>query len=294
MAGAGGGKRRLTGRGVTAAILAVLCAVMAPLGVVSAWAWTQVSDTDRFVATYAPLANAPEVKQLVVSRISAATTKNLGILGGNTVVQGLVTDTVTSVVSSPAFASIWAQTLRSSHRQLRALLADEQGALEIEDNTLQMPLGPYVDALRQRLIAAGVPFADRLPTVTAAVPLVELDPRVVALMRGGYHGLEAMATWLPWLALLCGVAAFLVWPHKRRALVTLGIALGVALVALVAGWSILEPPLLASFAADVRPVVTLFVTTATAPLLSPLLGLAVTTAVLLFTGALTLKSPAAT
>jgi hypothetical protein len=284
----------VTRRGVIAAILAVLSGVLAPVGAISAWAWTQVSDTDRFVATFAPLAQAPAVQQLVVSRVSKAAVKKLGVIGQYEITQSVVDDTVTAVVSSPAFAAIWAQTLRSSHRQLHALLADEQGALEIEDNTLQMPLGPYAEAIKQRLIAAGIPFADRLPTVTTTVPLIELDPRIVALARGGYRGLEAMATWLPWLALLCGVAAFLVWPNKRRALIIVGVAVGVGAAAVAITGAVALPTLSAGFAADVWAVVALFLVTATGPLISPLLGLGVTATVLLFTGALAVKPPAAT
>ncbi|MCE1174846.1 MAG: hypothetical protein LWW77_09610, partial [Propionibacteriales bacterium] len=231
MAGAGRGKRGLSVRGAIAVTLIVLCAVLGPIGTVAAWAWSQVNDTDRFVATYAPLAQAPAVQQLVVSRVSKATVNKLGVIGQNELAQSLVDDTVTAMVGSPAFAAIWERTLRAAHQQLRALLADEQGVVVIEDSTLQMPLGPFVDALKQRLIAAGVPFADRLPTVTTSVPLIQLDPRLVALARGSYRVLEAMAIWLPWAALLCGVAAFLVWPNKRRALITLGIAIGVGTAA---------------------------------------------------------------
>ncbi len=294
MAGAGGGKRELRVRGAIAVVLIVLCAVLAPIGTVSAWAWSQVNDTDRFVATYAPLAQSPAVQQLVVSRVSKATVNQLGLIGQTSIAQALVEDTVTTVVGSPAFAAIWERTLRSAHQQLRALLADEQGVVVIEDNTLQMPLGPFVDAVKQRLIAAGVPFADRLPAVTAAVPLIQLDPRTVALARGSYRVLEAAATWVPWAALLCGVAAFLVWPHKRRALITLGAALGVGTAAATIAGATVLPRLSDGFADDVRPVVALFLSTATAPLLSPLLGLGVTAAVLLFLGVLTTKAPAAT
>lgn len=294
MAGLGGGNRGLSGRAVIAVVLIVLSAVLGPIGLVSAWAWTQVNDTDRFVATYAPLAQAPAVQQLVISRVSKATVNKLGVIGQSDLAQSVVDDTVAAVVGSPAFAAIWAQTLRSAHQQLRALLADEQGVVEIEDNTLQMPLGPFADALKQRLIAAGVPFADRLPTVTAVVPLIHLDPRVVALARGSYRALEATATWVPWAALLCGVAAFLVWPNKRRALITLGVAIGAGAAAITITGAVLLPTVWAGFADDVRPVVALFVNTATGSLISPLLGLGVTAATLLFLGALATRAPAAT
>jgi hypothetical protein len=294
MAGAGRGERGLRARTATAVVLAILAALLAPVGVVAGWAWVQVSDTDRFVATYAPLARDPQVQQLVVTRVSGAVASRLGVLGQNAIVAGAVTDSVTSLVDSPAFATVWAQTLRTAHQQLRALLADEQGVLEIEDNTLQMPLGPFFDALKQRLVAAGVPLADRLPSVTAAVALVELDPRVVALARGSYRGLEAAASWLPWLALLCGAAAVLVWPNKRRAFLGQGVLVSLGAITLFAGWAAAEPILIASFAAAAQPVVTSFLTIATATLASPVLGLAVTGAVLLFVGALTQRMARAT
>ena len=73
--------RRSRGRGwtVLAAVLIVLGCLMAPLAVVSGWAKSTLTDTDTFVATYAPLANNPEVQDFVVNQAAEAIDQNVNI-----------------------------------------------------------------------------------------------------------------------------------------------------------------------------------------------------------------------
>ena len=47
----------------------LLAAVLAPLSVLSTWASGQLSDTDRYLATVAPLAEDPAVQAAVAARI---------------------------------------------------------------------------------------------------------------------------------------------------------------------------------------------------------------------------------
>lgn len=279
-------------RGVVAATLAVLAGLLAPLSLAAGWTWTQLSDTDRFVASYSGLARTPEVQSLVSGKVTAAITTRLGSLGENSFAQRVVADTVSSVVGSDAFAGIWEQTLRTSHTQLRQLLAAEPGAVAYTDGALQLQLQPFAEAAKQRLIAARVPFADRLPTITATVPLVELDPQLVAQARGAYRSLELAASWLPWLALLCGVGAVVLWPNKRRALIVTGAAVGLFTVAFASGWTPLVQLAEAAVPAALRPVASVFFNLAQQPLVSPTLTLAATAAALLFTGLLSARRPA--
>ena len=62
-----------------AAVLIVLGCLMAPLAVVSGWAKSTLTDTDTFVATYAPLARNPEVQGFVVDQATAAINQNVDI-----------------------------------------------------------------------------------------------------------------------------------------------------------------------------------------------------------------------
>ena len=70
--------RRSRGRGwtVLAVVLIVLGCVMAPLAVVGGWAKSTLTDTDNFVATYAPLAHDPEVQALSLIRRRRRSTRN--------------------------------------------------------------------------------------------------------------------------------------------------------------------------------------------------------------------------
>lgn len=57
-------------RSLVAGVCIVLLAVVAPLTVLASWAHDQVSDTDRYVATVAPLAKNPAVQDAVRTRIT--------------------------------------------------------------------------------------------------------------------------------------------------------------------------------------------------------------------------------
>jgi hypothetical protein len=272
--------------------LAVLAGLLAPLSLAAGWTWSQLSDTDRFVASYAGLARTPEVRSLVSGKVTAAINTQLGSLAENSFAQQVVADTVSSMVDSEAFAGTWEQTLRTSHSQLRGLLAAEPGAVAYTDGALQLQLQPFAEAAKQRLIAAQVPFADRLPTITATVPLIELDPQLVAQARGAYRGLELAASWLPWLALLSGVGAVVLWPNKRRSLIVLGAAVGVGAAAFAYSWSQVITLTVGVIPESLQPVGRVFFGLAGLALVSPTLGLAVAAAALLFTGLLSAREPA--
>ncbi|WP_241831682.1 hypothetical protein [Parafrankia soli] len=62
---------------VGASILLLVAALLAPLGVVAAWADTTVSDTDRYVETVAPLATDPAVQNMVIDRLTNRVVSNV-------------------------------------------------------------------------------------------------------------------------------------------------------------------------------------------------------------------------
>src|SRR4051794_3669023 len=161
----------------------VLLAVVAPLAVVATWAHDQVSDTDRWVATVAPLADEPAVQdavsarltQEIVSRIDvrAITTEavdaleerglpttvatNLRALGTPLAqgVESFVAERVDNLVQSDEFADAWTAANREAHTQMVAVLTGETGgAVEVQGNQGQLnPPGPLAATQAQ----AGAP-----------------------------------------------------------------------------------------------------------------------------------------
>ena len=56
--------------GAVVALCLVLVGVLAPLSILATWAHDEVSDTDRYVETVAPLAESPEVQAAVTTRLT--------------------------------------------------------------------------------------------------------------------------------------------------------------------------------------------------------------------------------
>ncbi len=57
-------------RSLGSVLLIILASVLALLAVVAVWANSIVRDTDRYVATMAPLASDPDVQQAVTTRVT--------------------------------------------------------------------------------------------------------------------------------------------------------------------------------------------------------------------------------
>lgn len=59
-------------RSLVATLLIVIGCILAPLAGVAVWAKSQVTDTDRYVATVAPLASDPAIQNAVADKVTAA------------------------------------------------------------------------------------------------------------------------------------------------------------------------------------------------------------------------------
>ena len=77
-----GNDTRRGGRGRTAvaALLVTLVAVLAPCTIAARWAHDEVTDTDRYVETVAPLADDPAIQAAVTRRVTDEILRRLGDL----------------------------------------------------------------------------------------------------------------------------------------------------------------------------------------------------------------------
>ncbi|GLW70058.1 hypothetical protein Kpho02_23570 [Kitasatospora phosalacinea] len=238
-------------RSFFAVLLIVLAAVLTPLGVVAAWSKSQVTDTDRFVSTMAPLASDPSVQNALTNRVTAAVMEQLPItdllndvapadrplldaaLGklGPALTSGLtgfVHDQVLRFVQSDAFATVWTGVLRNAHGAFDKVLTGQGGgAVQVKGDTVSLDLGPVVAAVKDRLVANGLGLASKIPEVHTDYTLVQSS--AVQKAQTGLRLLDLAGFWVPVLALLCAVGGVLLAVHHRRAAV--GAALGMAAAA---------------------------------------------------------------
>ncbi|MFF9768569.1 hypothetical protein ACF1GT_18475 [Streptomyces sp. NPDC014636] len=246
-------------RALAAAVLIVLGCLLAPLAVVAAWAADEVGDTDRYVATVAPLASDPAVQNAVADRVTDALMTRIDLpalladaapqdrprlrkaLGGRLgdslegAVRSFVHDKARAVAASDAFRTVWTQANRGIHSSLdKALTGAGGGAVQLKGDTVALDLGPLVDRVKQRLVAAGMTAAGRIPAVHTDFTLVRSEQ--IGKAKTYVRLLQIAGNWLPVLAVLLVAAGVLLSVRRRRALVAgcLGVAvatgvLGVAL-----------------------------------------------------------------
>ena len=255
--------RRSRGRGRTAAaiVLVVIGLLLAPVAVIAGWARLELVDTDRFVATFAPMAEDPDVQAYIADEVTAAIEEQVDIPGltadlfdglreldlppraetalglleqpATQGLQSLVSGVVDRIVTSDAFEDIWAAALRASHTQfVAAVQGSPDAALEIgSGGTLSVQLGPIVEAVKQRLEDQGVGFASAIPVVDKSIVVAQNDAFTV--VQTVYALAVAAGTWIPWICLLFLVAGVLVAKNRPKALVWTagGFALSMGLLA---------------------------------------------------------------
>lgn len=258
--------RRRVGRSILAGVVLAVAVLMAPVAAMGTWARVQLVDADRFVATFAPLAEDPDVQEFVAGQVSTAIQESvdldavvadvfdglreldlppravsaLGLLeapaasGLTSLVDGVVRD----VVASDQFADIWAQSLRFAHERAVAILQNSPDtALQLaDDGVLSIDLGLVVERVKTALTERGVGFADLIPQIDRTIPIAQADALV--LVRTVYQIAVAAGFWLPWVVLGLLIVGVLVARDRPRALLWTSIGFAVAFLLLAAGMGI--------------------------------------------------------
>jgi hypothetical protein len=271
------------GRSWLAGILLVIASLMLPTAIVGHWATTQISNSNQFVDSLAPLSSNPEVQNLIIDKLSSSlddqlhidsTTQSLveGIATSLELpealrksfdvlstpiasgIQGLIKDTVTTVVKSAAFQKAWTTALTLSHDELVAVLSNKPGtAVSISsDGTLSIQLKPLMIEVKKQLVAAHVPFANAIPEVNTTIPVAKIPDLVTA--RVVYQVGVGIGTWLPWFVAAVFGAAILVAIRRWRMVMITGIAVTIMTGLVAAGLAAGRIILTLSLNADISQV----------------------------------------
>ncbi|MEU3570941.1 hypothetical protein AB0E96_21340 [Kitasatospora sp. NPDC036755] len=238
-----------------AALLIVLACVLTPLSALALWARSEISDTDRYLATMAPLAEDPRIKAAVTDRVTAEIVKKLpldslldglapddkpklgALLGGigqalGDGLSGLVHDQVERIVDSDAFVTLWTDVNRDAHAAVEKMVTGQGGgAVEVRDDTVVLDLAPVIARVKSALVDQGIPLASRIPEIHTSYTLVRSD--TVPEVRTALRVLDLAGFWVPVLAGACALGGVLLATRRRRAVVVT--ALGMAGGALVLG-----------------------------------------------------------
>ena len=257
------GRARRWGRTSAAVVLLVLGVLCAPLSVVAVWANSQVSDTDRYVETVAPLASDPAIQNAVTTQITnqiftyldiegitsdalaalsradavppavAARLDALAVPIANGV-RSFTSGQVATVVGSEQFEQVWAAAQREAHAQLVAALTgdpgDTGGAVVVVEDSVNVNLGPLIAAVKERLRQSGFTLADRIPVVDRQVTVFRSED--VAKVRTLFDVLDRLGFWLPIVGLVLLGAGAYVARNSRLALIGAGLGVAASMLAL--------------------------------------------------------------
>jgi hypothetical protein len=191
-------------RTILAVLLIVLGCVLAPLGGVAVWARNQLTNTDRYVRTVAPLAADPAIQTAVADQITTQIFTYLDVQGlaNQTVdalaarglrprvadqlrgfagplasgIQGFVRTEVGKIVQSQAFADAWVQANRVAHDALvKTLTGQGDGTVTVEGDTVTLNLAPFIATVNARLVEGGFDLATRIPQVNTSFVLFDVS-----------------------------------------------------------------------------------------------------------------------
>ena len=266
-------------RGPLSSLLIILGCILAPLSVVSVWTSNLVSNTDRYVATVAPLISEPAVQSAMTDKISnridaelklqtrlndaaaLLTQKGLPRVGSllNAVsgqlagaVEGFIHSEVAKVLASPQVAHLWVQANRSVHAQLVKVLSGQgSGSITVNNGQVTLNLGPFIDVVKKDLAAKGFTLANQIPQVNPTFALFSAKKLVKA--QSAYRLVTAIGFWLPIIALvLIGLGVYVAHRH-RRALMWSALGVLVSMLVLAAALQVFRSVYLNSVPNDVLP-----------------------------------------
>ncbi len=239
-------------------VLIVVAVILAPLSVVSVWARGEVTDTQRYVATVAPLAQDPAVQDAVAARITdeifqyidvsaianeavSTITSNRDLNERQTAalealvgpltqgVESYTADAVNKVVKSDQFEAAWTEANTRVHQSLNAALTGDNTdkAVSVQNNQVVLDLGNLITQVKDILISNGFTVAEKIPTTD--VTIVLFDVPNAATLQAGYNLLNTVGFWLPIVAIILAIVGVFVCHARRKALTWLGFGLMLAM-----------------------------------------------------------------
>ncbi len=158
--------RRATALRQRAAVVPAIIAVLLSLVAVPAvFLHATALDTDRCVATVAPLATDPVIQSEITDQVTRQITTRLDI-------EGLTRGALARLTESTPLAALLVAAMTQSGGTVSV---DPQGAVTLPSQTI-------VDAVRDALIGKGVGIAERIPVIDARVTIFE-SPALTGVYR---------------------------------------------------------------------------------------------------------------
>lgn len=209
-----------------ATFFVIIGALLAGPAVVAYAIATDIGDRDQYLEAVGPLADDPEIQGAVADLVRERLTAQLPEPA-----RELVDPRVDALVAGEEFRQAWIGVNEEAHPQLLAMLREEPGPLDLVGDAVVLDLAPLSAQLRDRLVAEGVPLADRIPDLEGSVTLVSRDG--VHQVAPIFALLEDFRILLPVIAIVLLAGGIALSARRGSTMIVAGIGLAVMMLALV-------------------------------------------------------------
>lgn len=228
-------------RGVVAWVLAVACALLVPLTVTAHWVSTTLENSDRYVATMAPLAQDRGFTDELAGKVTDVLFDDLPTgLRQSTAARRLhapVERAVAKTMTTPAFQRIWNRANRAAHATALKVLTGQGDAAVGTNGALVVNLTPLVQPLLAQLQKSGIHLFDKVSAGLVLHHQVTVTLLTATQLREARHlfGLLVHAEWPLGIAALATAAGALLASTRRWRLLVGGALCTAAAVGLFFG-----------------------------------------------------------
>jgi hypothetical protein len=246
------GTQKGRGRGIAAWVIFTIAAILLPIALTAFWAQRTLTDTERYVATVAPLSQDPTIQEAVGTLVTDQAVAKLDvenkldailppalaqigpILAGG--VATLITRGVNAFLTSPDFHQLWVLINTSIQKStIAALSGNPTGPVTIQGDQVILDTGDALNAVKQRLVDKGVPFAADIPIPARAErEVVLLTSPQLQTARTAYKIGQPVAQWLIYLVLGLFILALILVRNRPRMVIGIGIAALISAIVLKA------------------------------------------------------------
>jgi len=251
---------RHTGRKFAVGLLIVLGLILLAVGNLAFWARFTLLNTNGWVAAVGPLSKDPTVSsilsQYVVSELFAevdveqslaeALPPKLQVFSAPLAlgVEQFADDTVTKLIQSDAFNTVWVGVNRAGHTAIISVLKGEGDKLYMQDGQLTLDLSGVYNFVENKF---GLTDLDLIPAASGG-KLVLLESQQVAYLQEIVSSLNTFGLLLPLLGILAFVAAWFVSLWRRETLIWIGIVLALTMLVSLIVFSVLRSNILVNVA----------------------------------------------
>ena len=167
-------------------------------------------------------------------------------------VNGYIHGQVHNIVTSPQFANTWVQVNTVAHQEMvKALSGRGGGAIKVSNGQVTIDLAPFINVVKQALVARGFTIVNKLPALHPTLTL--FSARQLTKAQTLYRLINDLKIVLPILALLLIALGVYIARGHRRALIGAGLGFAASLAVLAIVLAIVRSTYLNSIPNSVLP-----------------------------------------